>query len=170
MPPKDIISNVMHEIALAIGVSTKRSPGFPVSFLRFTCQVLHFQSLVCPTVWQVTFFLITGSTPPAGCEQPPPIPNGYSEVINSGTMGTHVQYRCESGFYLVGDKHRNCMKDGNWDGKEPNCTAGIFLVVLGVIWMIFRLAQLQLSAWCASLILPHEGFFQFGVESGWFFF
>ncbi|KAL8561202.1 hypothetical protein ACOMHN_029273 [Nucella lapillus] len=68
-----------------------------------------------------------GATAAAGCEPPPPIANG-SVVTLSGGVGSEAEYRCDPGFFLIGESTRHCLKDGKWDGREPKCAKGLKVV------------------------------------------
>ena len=60
----------------------------------------------------------------SGCESPPAIPNGTVVTVGSNRVGDKVEYRCDQGFFLIGNKNRECLKDGSWDGREPKCSKG----------------------------------------------
>ena len=51
--------------------------------------------------------------------------NGYTRSC-SGTdpVGSTVQYRCLSGYDLVGDADSICLSNGNWSGIKPTCQRG----------------------------------------------
>ena len=47
-------------------------------------------------------------------------PNG--RVNQTGNKpGDTADYECDDGFKLVGDKYRECLKTGDFDGEEPIC-------------------------------------------------
>lgn len=35
--------------------------------------------------------------------------------------GAIAIYRCDEGYKLIGSFTRNCLKDGSWSGKDPQC-------------------------------------------------
>lgn len=73
----------------------------------------------------LSFYLFSGATPPAACEPPQPILNGFVEAVAAGVgAGSQIEYRCKGGFYLVGNEIRTCQKDGTWNGTEPTCDEG----------------------------------------------
>ena len=54
------------------------------------------------------------------CPRPPSFSNG--KLIIQGTFyGNEIQYRCNSGYTLVGEYKRRCQKDKTWSGVAPLC-------------------------------------------------
>ena len=54
-----------------------------------------------------------------GCERLINPTNGH--VLHDGTaVGAHAKYFCDEGFYLVGDRFRECLESG-WSGEAPIC-------------------------------------------------
>ncbi|XP_025113067.1 protein lev-9-like isoform X2 [Pomacea canaliculata] len=73
-------------------------------------------------IWVGPNMTCTSATPPAACEPPQPILNGFVEAVAAGVgAGSQIEYRCKGGFYLVGNEIRTCQKDGTWNGTEPTC-------------------------------------------------
>lgn len=35
--------------------------------------------------------------------------------------GAIAIYKCDEGYKLIGSFTRNCLKDGSWSGKAPQC-------------------------------------------------
>ncbi|XP_059177917.1 protein lev-9-like isoform X2 [Physella acuta] len=57
----------------------------------------------------------------SGCPDPPNIPNGYVRVSAQSGLDSRVTYTCKTGYVPVGSEVRTCLKDGTWDGVEPQC-------------------------------------------------
>lgn len=56
----------------------------------------------------------------SSCPKPRAPDNG--EVIAYSTdLGSTVAYRCEEGFVLVGDRHAECLFNGQWSHPTPSC-------------------------------------------------
>lgn len=54
------------------------------------------------------------------CPRPPPFSNG-NLIIQGIFYGNEIQYRCNSGYGLVGEYKRKCLKDKTWSGTAPVC-------------------------------------------------
>ena len=39
----------------------------------------------------------------------------------SNKPGSTAHYECDYGFKLVGDRYRECLYNGYWEGNEPVC-------------------------------------------------
>ncbi|CAH2293998.1 sushi, von Willebrand factor type A, EGF and pentraxin domain-containing 1 [Pelobates cultripes] len=54
------------------------------------------------------------------CGIPPRLENGFyhAEDLHAGST---VTYRCNTGYYLLGDSRMFCIDDGSWDGMSPLC-------------------------------------------------
>ena len=48
-------------------------------------------------------------------------PRNGGVSFDSLTKGSTATYTCKNGFKLVGDKKRECLKTGQWSGREPTC-------------------------------------------------
>ena len=48
-------------------------------------------------------------------------PRNGGVSFDSLTKGSIATYTCKNGFKLVGDKSRECLKTGQWSGREPAC-------------------------------------------------
>ncbi|XP_037529106.1 CUB and sushi domain-containing protein 2 [Rhipicephalus sanguineus] len=59
------------------------------------------------------------------CSSPLPIPNGVVDVPPGSKLAvnTKAEYRCNTGYQLVGVAERFCQMDGTWSGQEPYCQA-----------------------------------------------
>lgn len=57
---------------------------------------------------------------PISCGQPPGLENG--QVFGDEyTFQKHIEYICQKGFLLEGNKKRVCLADGSWSGDTPLC-------------------------------------------------
>ncbi|KAL3876057.1 hypothetical protein ACJMK2_033942 [Sinanodonta woodiana] len=50
----------------------------------------------------------------------PNIPNGLADGTNL-SVGSSIKFSCKSGYMLIGNPDRSCMKNGAWSGAEPKC-------------------------------------------------
>ena len=61
---------------------------------------------------------------PIECTVPPPLENGV--VLDNGRTtfyyGDLVQYRCNDGYFLLGDSDRTCQATSSWSGVLPMCS------------------------------------------------
>ncbi|XP_075729626.1 complement receptor type 2-like isoform X1 [Rhipicephalus microplus] len=58
------------------------------------------------------------------CPPPPPIPNGAMDVAPGPiVVRTRIEYRCHSGYALLGQSERFCQHNGSWTGAAPVCEA-----------------------------------------------
>ena len=65
----------------------------------------------------------TGKAPkcvPLACEELSFIDNG-SLVYESLSVGAVLKYKCNTGYYLLGDKDRICLSDLTWSGHAGQC-------------------------------------------------
>ena len=37
---------------------------------------------------------------------------------------SHLRYKCNSGYHVVGDEYRTCHPSGNWNTSTPDCVKG----------------------------------------------
>lgn len=58
---------------------------------------------------------------PIDCREPPVVPNSIVMDSGSHTFNSEVQYVCEVGFRLVGQKSSSCLATGVWSGQPPLC-------------------------------------------------
>ncbi|KAM4706820.1 sushi, von Willebrand factor type A, EGF and pentraxin domain-containing protein 1 [Discoglossus pictus] len=58
---------------------------------------------------------------PVSCGQPSAIINGQVKG-NEFTYGKRVEYQCNEGYRLQGEKERTCLENGNWSGTVPFCS------------------------------------------------
>ena len=71
--------------------------------------------IVYYVVYLVTFYYCTGN-----CDEPQSPANGGKNSTGN-TEGQMVNYFCNPGFKLSGDKNRTCQADGQWSGTQPLC-------------------------------------------------
>lgn len=45
---------------------------------------------------------------------------------NDYHVGSSIRYKCPQGHMLIGDKTRECKKDGFWSGAAPSCKCKLF--------------------------------------------
>ena len=55
-------------------------------------------------------------------------------LISRSTVGGVATYTCKPGYELEGNNRRECMPNGEWSGKEPNCTG-----IQNNIWYIKKI-------------------------------
>uniref|UniRef100_A0A2K5CJH2 Complement receptor type 2 n=1 Tax=Aotus nancymaae TaxID=37293 RepID=A0A2K5CJH2_AOTNA len=57
------------------------------------------------------------------CHPPPVIVNGKHTGMMAEIFlyGSEVSYKCDQGFYLLGEKKLQCRSDGSWSGSPPQC-------------------------------------------------
>lgn len=48
-------------------------------------------------------------------------------------FGQVIQFECNSGFSLKGDKQMHCSENGAWSGIKPNCVGKIYLLFFIVL-------------------------------------
>ena len=65
----------------------------------------------------LSFFCLASTT---RCDDPGTPSNGRRSITNLN-VGGQVEYGCNSGFSLVGDRTRTCKSDGDWTGNLPTC-------------------------------------------------
>ena len=51
--------------------------------------------------------------------------------------GAIAIYKCDDGYKLIGSFTRNCLKDGSWSGKQPQCKGTKFISKLMLFCCIF---------------------------------
>ncbi|XP_068090442.1 sushi, von Willebrand factor type A, EGF and pentraxin domain-containing protein 1 isoform X2 [Hyperolius riggenbachi] len=57
---------------------------------------------------------------PVACGQPPVLINGH--VIGTDySYGKYVEYQCQEGYRLTGDKRITCLENGHWSETVPSC-------------------------------------------------
>ena len=56
------------------------------------------------------------------CEKPISINNGVALVTNVD-FDSKVEYRCDTGYSLIGPHVLTCLHTGQWSGAAPSCTA-----------------------------------------------
>ncbi|GFX84577.1 hypothetical protein TNCV_723851 [Trichonephila clavipes] len=54
------------------------------------------------------------------CDDPPPIPGGRI-LGDLKYIGSIINYICNPGFILMGDRMRTCLESGHWSGITPAC-------------------------------------------------
>ena len=47
--------------------------------------------------------------------------NGQVDHTAGTSLGQTAQYRCNTGYNMVGDNSRTCQASGNWSGSAPTC-------------------------------------------------
>ena len=47
--------------------------------------------------------------------------NGQVDLNQGTRFGAKAFYRCDNGFFLVGDDRRECQANGQWSGEAPIC-------------------------------------------------
>lgn len=61
------------------------------------------------------------------CDTPEDISNGTITYTNGDPsnvfIGDVLIYSCEVGYELLGASERFCMRNGNWSGPQPQCSA-----------------------------------------------
>ena len=59
------------------------------------------------------------------CDILPSIENGgHDSELQPGEMapeGTILQYKCDTGYSLVGSENITCMEGGEWSSEQPSC-------------------------------------------------
>lgn len=58
------------------------------------------------------------------CDDLEELENGDINIFNdNGTPleGAIAIYKCDKGYKLLGSFTRNCLNDGSWNGKTPQC-------------------------------------------------
>lgn len=59
---------------------------------------------------------------PVLCPSPPLIVNGYYNLLSNSTMfGSIVEYECDSGYELIGERNLQCNMAGYWEGTPGYC-------------------------------------------------
>ncbi|XP_032898129.1 complement receptor type 1 [Amblyraja radiata] len=56
------------------------------------------------------------------CGYPQPVANGDVWPRGEGTYGQQVDYSCDRGYTLTGERTINCTDTGHWSHPAPNCT------------------------------------------------
>ena len=51
----------------------------------------------------------------------PGVPQNGRRSLSGTRQGDRVDYSCNSGFELSGDRQRQCQSDGTWSGSLPTC-------------------------------------------------
>ena len=90
-----------------------------------TCVKREFSLYFCTFVCQRScYYAIIYIGTPCLC---PRQPNGYtSNCSQAATVGSHINYYCNSGYYLTGDSNVTCLPHGNWTAN-PVCEKGMHL-------------------------------------------
>lgn len=66
--------------------------------------------------------LILTGPPAVLCDAPPPLLHGESSLSSpTVTVGTSVNFACDSGYTLVGASSLTCTAAGTFDGEPPRC-------------------------------------------------
>ena len=52
--------------------------------------------------------------------------NGSVNDIEGTTLGSRVEFFCDDGFRLNGNRFRQCLPNGTWSGNVPTCE--------GILW------------------------------------
>ena len=55
------------------------------------------------------------------CSSLPDPANGQVDHTAGTSLGQTAQYRCNTGYNLVGDSTRTCQASRNWSGSAPTC-------------------------------------------------
>ena len=63
------------------------------------------------------------------CGSLPDPANGSVNHTAGTSLGQSANYRCNTGYTLVGDSTRTCQATGNWSGSAPTCQ-GMLLLIL----------------------------------------
>lgn len=59
---------------------------------------------------------------PVLCPNPPLVANGFATLQSNSTMfGSWVEYGCDPGYELVGEKMMQCSMAGYWEGQPGYC-------------------------------------------------
>lgn len=59
---------------------------------------------------------------PVLCPNPPLVANGFATLVSNSTMfGSWVEYGCDQGYELVGEKMIQCSMAGYWEGQPGYC-------------------------------------------------
>lgn len=59
---------------------------------------------------------------PVLCPDPPMITNGFGTLVSNSTrFDSIVEYQCDPGFELIGDKLIQCNRAGYWEGQPGYC-------------------------------------------------
>ena len=48
--------------------------------------------------------------------------DGSVMIMDDRVFGSSVEYRCNTGFLLIGNIMRTCQSNSQWSGSEPTCT------------------------------------------------
>lgn len=56
-----------------------------------------------------------------GCSYLKAPPNGSVSYTDNQSVGSEIEYKCEKGFQLEGNKIRKCLKNYTWTGFAPKC-------------------------------------------------
>ncbi|XP_077864038.1 sushi, von Willebrand factor type A, EGF and pentraxin domain-containing protein 1-like, partial [Saccoglossus kowalevskii] len=57
---------------------------------------------------------------PVDCGTPHKIHRG-SIIFSGQVFGDTVEYSCDKGYKIIGNKQRNCLSTGSWSSQEPEC-------------------------------------------------
>ena len=76
-------------------------------------------------MYQVTFLSLTA----VDCGSLPDPANGQFDHTAGTALGQTTNYRCNTGYNLVGDITRTCQSSGNWSGTAPTCQ-GVYVCKL----------------------------------------
>ena len=64
------------------------------------------------------------------CGSLPDPENGQVDHTAGTSLGQTANYRCNTGYNLVGDSTRTCQATGEWSGSEPTCQGMLSTSVL----------------------------------------
>ena len=75
-------------------------------------------------MWVFVAHYPTGVMSVAGCEPPSSIADGSVVVFDNFGEGARAEYRCNPGYFLIGNRIRQCSQTGEWKEGLPKCVKG----------------------------------------------
>lgn len=86
-----------------------------------------FQSTIVQGYLSHSLSLVSADACPS-CPEPSPIEHGRVSAPNR-SLFAEIEYMCDEGYVLVGNKNRVCEESGEWSLEEPICWSKSLLVV-----------------------------------------
>lgn len=100
---------------------TESLPNGPLNFTTLTNKlIVEFIVDEDPKKKEESGVYINYSFVSSSCPKPR-IPDNGEIIAHSTDLGSTVAYRCKEGFVLVGERHAECLFNGQWSHPTPSC-------------------------------------------------
>ena len=81
----------------------------------------HAAHLGLPQDHETAVYCVSLFSTAVDCGSLPDPGNGQVDHTAGTSLGQTANYRCNTGYNLVGDSTRTCEATGNWSGSAPTC-------------------------------------------------